>query len=347
MREDEVGSNPTECRLSVRPYRAESVLFASHPGLRCASPWAILSDSLREQLCGPIHSDAAEGAKIRRMKQELQKNFKFSVLFAVAMGFVLLCSAANGQADTHSVVGATMNLAGFDVLGLRLHMSPEEVISVMRDLSAKVSGDSYGCLRDKVSRLGKGRPPENVPFLAESVSFFENCPSLLIGHTPNGIEIRVDFTEDLAKTPGAVKAWHIRTVQSIGFTSTDRAVFFDAVKEKYGRPPYAKLTSGNESLGYCDKLGPNEACEFNDYRLQSGLSRINDSPISDYSTLMKPGGKIEVLPSRMGMYVHLNPEGASSYNGIVDLWDCDLRRTSRKVEDQKLNETRTLSKPEL
>jgi hypothetical protein len=104
---------------------------------------------------------------------------------------------------------------------------------------------------------------------------FENCPSLLIGHTPNGIEIRVDFTEDLAKTPGAVKAWHIRTVQSIGFTSTDRAVFFDAVKEKYGRPPYAKLTSGNESLGYCDKLGPNEACEFNDYRLQSGLSRIN------------------------------------------------------------------------
>jgi hypothetical protein len=134
------------------------------------------------------------------MKQELQKNFKFSVLFAVAMGFVLLCSAANGQANTHSVVGATMNLAGFDVLGLRLHMSPEEVISVMRNLSAKVSGDSYGCLRDKVSRLGKGRPDENVPFSAESVSFFESGVAALVQW---GLQV-VFSEDDPCRTPHGI-----------------------------------------------------------------------------------------------------------------------------------------------
>jgi hypothetical protein len=113
------------------------------------------------------------------MKQELQKNFKFSVLFAVAMGFVLLCSAANGQANTHSVVGATMNL---------------------RNLSAKVSGDSYGCLRDKVSRLGKGRPDENVPFSAESVSFFESGVAALVQW---GLQV-VFSEDDPCRTPHGI-----------------------------------------------------------------------------------------------------------------------------------------------
>jgi hypothetical protein len=238
-------------------------------------------------------------------------------------------------------------------------MTPDEARPIMEQLAAearvplplagsqlRLGGDRGSpCALEKVSALKEHR------WLSREDN--GKCVQSMTENSGN-FEIRLEFAEDLPRSPGTMRLWLIYFTQIDLKTDADVRSFFSAIIEKYGP---ATFTTPDEII-YCSETAPGKTCRVVDDDMhvvhlffsddgKGYNSKTNTAQLKCFER--KPSAVACQFPPQLGSVgFYAQGRGAGVYHPVeIYLYDAAFASQSANEEARMIGETRTTGKPVL
>lgn len=248
----------------------------------------------------------------------------------VALFLVVLITTGLSQTPRSGNAGQgnAVNPINFSIKGLRLHMTADEARPIMEQLAAenssRVENSHVRCVLEQMSAL---REHQEI-----SRDGRGNCVESM-DYSPRGaFRVELEFVEDLPKSPGTMRLWHIGLEQGKLATEADIKSFLSAVIEKYGPATFATPSE----ISYCSETGPAKTCRINSIYDRTTVKLM----CSTFGVAV--GCQFPSQLGRVGFYAR------AEYHGVrIDLYDAAFASQSAHEEAKMIGDTRTTAKPSL
>jgi hypothetical protein len=257
----------------------------------------------------------------------------------IRLVLVFLALSATGLPQTlrstsSSGSGKAVNPVSFSIKGLRLHMTADEARPIMQQLAAENHAAFDGgwgspCASETISALKEHRKLGD--------DFSGKCVARMgfqLTDSDTKFMVNLEFVEDLPKSPGVMRIWHIDFQEVDLKTHADFRSFFSAIADKFGP---ATIATPSEII-YCSETGSRKTCRVSPSTIYAYESRTN-------TALLKC---CRFAPELGGVGFYGRREGVGPYSRVVvDLYDATFATQSDREKARMVGETQTAGKPAL
>jgi hypothetical protein len=254
---------------------------------------------------------------------------------------ILVLAVGVGHSQSKPSVTTKLDPREFTLKGLRLGMTPEDALPIMKRLAEEngqkeVNSNGQPCLSDDeaaIKTTGHTNHSDGRSGKCVSIMWFDSEGSKY------GIDLY--FAEDILKAPGTARLWLIAYTQPHVTTDADRVTFLNAVTERYG-PPSVRKT---DSLYYCSEHEPKKTCIV--HIGESACSFLaHDNEDLHCGVQLRPNSDLPpAVPDELaksGLYASV---GRFLLTGDVLLWDADFARQSANEYRKNIEGLRTSARP--